>query len=65
MAEAANGQQPQQTTSSKANIANSRLKNYTSSTMKSQSGTVKYREGSLAAKANALQKFNDNNGGKN
>ena len=65
MAEAAYGQQPQETTSSKANIANSRLKNYTSSTMKSQSGTVKYREGSHAAKANALQKFNDNNGGKN
>ena len=66
MAEAAYGQQPQESTTQKSNIANSRLKNYTSSTMKTQnSGTVKYREGSLAAKANALQKFNDNNGGKN
>ncbi|MBE5932118.1 MAG: YidC/Oxa1 family membrane protein insertase [Lachnospiraceae bacterium] len=66
MAEAAYGQQPQENTAPKSNIANSRLKNYTSSTMKTQnSGTVKYREGSLAAKANALQKFNDNNGGKN
>ncbi len=66
MQEAAYGQQAQESTAPKSNIANSRLKNYTSSTMKTQSsGTVKYREGSLAAKANALQKFNDNNGGKN
>ncbi len=66
MAEAAYGQQPQESTAPKSNITNSRLKNYNSSTMKTQSsGNVKYREGSLAAKANALQKFNDNNGGKN
>lgn len=66
MAEAAYGQQPQQeSNASRSNITNSKLKSYTSSTMKTQSGTVKYREGSLAAKANALQKFNDNNGGKN
>lgn len=65
MQEAANGQQAQESTAPKSNITNSRLKNYTSSTMKTQSSGVKYREGSLAAKANALQKFNDNNGGKN
>lgn len=65
MQEAAYGQQPQENTASRTNITNSRLKNYTSSTMKTQSSGVKYREGSLAAKANALQKFNDNNGGKN
>ena len=65
MQEAAYGQQAQESTTSKANIANSNLKNYSSSTMKSQNSGVKYREGSLAAKANALQKFNDNNGGKN
>ncbi len=65
MQEAAYGQQSQESNTSRTNISNSNLKNYSSSTMKTQSSGVKYREGSLAAKANALQKFNDNNGGKN
>ena len=64
MQEAAYGQQ-ESTTPSKNSVASASLKNYSSSTMKSQNSGVKYREGSLAAKANALQKFNDNNGGKN
>lgn len=64
MQEAAYGQQESNTTS-RNSVANTSLKNYSSSTMKSQNSGVKYREGSLAAKANALQKFNDNNGGKN
>ncbi len=64
MQEAAYGQQ-ENTTPSRNGVANASLKNYSSSTMKSQNSGVKYREGSLAAKANALQKFNDNNGGKN
>ncbi|MBQ9935480.1 MAG: membrane protein insertase YidC [Lachnospiraceae bacterium] len=64
MQEAAYGQQ-ENTTPSRNSVASTSLKNYSSSTMKSQNSGVKYREGSLAAKANALQKFNDNNGGKN
>lgn len=64
MQEAAYGQQ-ESTNTSKNSVASTSLKNYSSSTMKSQNSGVKYREGSLAAKANALQKFNDNNGGKN
>lgn len=65
MQEAAGNPTEDNTNNSKKNIVNSNLKNYTSSTMKTQNSGVKYREGSLAAKANALQKFNDNNGGKN
>ncbi len=64
MQEATYGQQQQETTHRNA-VSNASLKNYSSATMKSQSGNVKYREGSLASKANALQRFNDNNGGKN
>ncbi len=64
MMEASNGQQPQQT-SSRNLASNGSLKSYNSSTMKTQNSGVKYREGSLASKANALQRFNDNNGGKN
>lgn len=39
------------------------LKNYTSNTMKKQEEGVTYRAGSLAARANALQKFNGSDGG--
>lgn len=35
------------------------LKNYSSATMKTADTSVKYREGSLAAKANLMQKFNN------
>ncbi len=65
MQEAAYGPSPEGTKLSDNGMASASLKNYSSSTMKSQNNGVKYREGSLAAKANALQKFNDNNGGKN
>lgn len=64
MQEAA-GQSPenQPTISSKASAAS--LKNYNSNTMKkNDSQSVKYREGSLAAKANVMQRYSDNNGGK-
>lgn len=46
------------------NVASTSLKSYTSSTMKADNGNVKYRPGSLAAKANAMQRYSDNNGGK-
>lgn len=64
MQEAAYGQQQEETAHKNA-VSSASLKNYSSATMKAQSGNVKYREGSLAAKANALQRFNESNGGKN
>ncbi len=48
--------------------ANASLKHYTSSTMNSNSNNsgTRYRAGSLASKANLMQRYNDNNnGGKN
>lgn len=48
-----------------SDIATQSLKSYSSSTMSKTTGGVKYREGSLAAKANAMQRYNDKNGGKN
>ena len=48
-----------------SNIASQSLKSYSSSTMSKNNGGVKYREGSLAARANAMQRFNDKNGGNN
>lgn len=46
--------------------ATTSLKNYSSSTMNVNNGNTRYRAGSLAAKANVMQRYNDNNnGGKN
>lgn len=44
--------------------ANRNLKNYDSNAINKNNGNTKYRAGSLAAKANAMQRYNDNNGGK-
>ena len=67
--EAAYGQQPagnNQSQGSKVNngVANRSLKNYDSNAINKNNGNTQYRAGSLAAKANALQRYNDNNGGK-
>ena len=63
--EAAYGPEEQVANVSKNRTSGSSLKNYTSNTMnKGNSTGVQYREGSLAAKANAMQRYKDNNGGK-
>lgn len=67
--EAAYGQQPagnSQSQGGKVNngVANRSLKNYDSNAINKNNGNTQYRAGSLAAKANALQRYNDNNGGK-
>lgn len=64
MQEAAYGTQdaPAKVNSSAATAS---LKSYSSSTMKNSNGDVRYKQGSLAAKANVMQRYNDNNGGKN
>lgn len=63
------GESPDSPTNSNkvnSNAATASLKNYTSNTMKQSEAGTKYRPGSLAAKANMLQSYNDsNNGGKN
>lgn len=43
-----------------SNVAGASLKNYTSSTMNSSAGTTKYKAGSLASKANVMQRYNNN-----
>ena len=63
MQEAALGEQ-QQSSTGKSNVSGTSLKNYTSNTMKKNDTGVKYREGSLAAKANLMQRYMDDNGGK-
>ena len=47
-----------------SNMASASLKSYSSNTMNSSNGTTKYKAGSLAAKANAMQRYQNNNGGK-
>ena len=60
MTEAAYGTQENTTTSRvNSNVASQSLKSYTSSTMSKNDGKVKYREGSLASKANIMQRYND------
>lgn len=63
--EAAYGQQEEPKVNN--NVANASLKSYNSNTMKAGSNNnVQYRAGSLASKANAMQRYNDNtDGGKN
>ena len=65
MQEAATGQTQGSQPTVNRSASTASLKNYTSSTMnKNNSQGTKYREGSLAAKANAMQRYMDNNGGK-
>ncbi|MBO5509552.1 MAG: membrane protein insertase YidC [Lachnospiraceae bacterium] len=48
-----------------SSMATRSLKNYTSSSANTSNGNVQYRQGSLASKANIMQRYNDsNNGGK-
>ena len=67
MQEASSGAQQQQEAYAQKKTTKSMstqsLKNYTSSTMKKNEEGVKYREGSLAARANMLNRFDNNNGG--
>lgn len=65
--ESAYGQQEDSSPKSNVNVANASLKSYTSNTMSSnRNNDTKYRAGSLASKANVMQRLNDNNeGGKN
>lgn len=60
MQEAALGQTETTSTQPARNISSTSLKSYTSNTMKENGQAKKYREGSLAAKANIMQKYNDN-----
>ncbi len=60
MQEAALGQTESTSTKPARNISSTSLKSYTSNTMKDNGEVKKYREGSLAAKANIMQKYNDN-----
>lgn len=46
------------------NAANTSLKNYSSAANTNKAQGTKYKAGSLASKANALQIYNENNGGK-
>lgn len=64
MQEASSAQQQNNPSVSKNNVANASLKSYSSNTMKQTDSTVKYRQGSLASKANVMQRYTDNNGGK-
>lgn len=48
--------------SANRNVATQSLKSYTSATAARSDSNVKYKAGSLAAKANALQRYNDNGG---
>lgn len=44
--------------------ATANLKSYSSETMNKSNGNIKYREGSLASKANIMQRYNNDNGSK-
>ena len=52
---------PEENNTSKSTIASTSLKNYTSNTMNKNASGVKYRENSLAAKANIMERYNDKN----
>ncbi len=64
MQEAASGEQQQKASVNRNSVASASLKSYNSSTMKNDSSNVQYRKGSLAARANSMQRYKDNNGGK-
>ncbi len=59
--EAAYGAPEEGNGTSKSSIASANLKNYTSNTMNKSSSGVKYRENSLASKANIMERYNDKN----
>lgn len=62
--EAALGQNPENDPKVNSNISSASLKNYTSKSMNSNTNAqTKYRAGSLASKANIMQRYNDNNNG--
>lgn len=48
-----------------SSAATANLKSYSSNTMNKSNGNTKYREGSLASKANIMQRYNNDNGSKN
>lgn len=57
--EAAYGQTSTEETSTPSSIKNTSLKSYTSNTMKTSQAGTKYRAGSLASKANVMQRYNE------
>lgn len=59
MQEAALGQTDDGSNKVNSTAAKANLKSYSSSTMSNNNSGKKYREGSLAAKANIMQKYND------
>ncbi len=63
MQEAAYGNPEEQASSSRVNknITSQSLKTYTSNTMKKSEEGVQYRAGSLAARANSMQRYNEKN----
>lgn len=64
MQEAAYGQEASNSAGTSRNVANTSLKNYSSATSKNNNANTKYKAGSLASKANAMQRYNDNGGNK-
>lgn len=64
MQEAAYGQSESQSAQPASRYSSTSLKNYTSNTMSNNGEVKKYREGSLAAKANVMQRYNNNNDNK-
>lgn len=48
-----------------SSAATASLKSYSSDTMNKSKGNTRYREGSLASKANIMQRYNNDNGSKN
>lgn len=61
MQEAAYGQTESQGSQPASRYSSTSLKNYTSNTMSNNGEVKKYREGSLAAKANIMQRYNNSN----
>ena len=59
--EAAYGAPEEANNASKSTIASTSLKNYTSNTMNRSTSGVKYRENSLASKANIMERYIDKN----
>ena len=57
--EAAYGQTPTEETTTPSSVKNASLKSYTSNTMKTSQAGTRYRAGSLASKANVMQRYNE------
>lgn len=65
MQEAAYGQEAGNPSgANRGNVATTSLKNYSSATSANSNSNTKYKAGSLASKANAMQRYNDNGGNK-